>query len=158
MSVNKNIFIKDKHISEIAYFNWLNDGCPDNSDLNYWLNAEIKYNLLYLNIELKFSNVISDLSHFGFNYKFDSQYKTNNIYFHTDNFETTYLLIQKYFNNRLFTNNEMIKIIINSLFVNIEFDGVYYLLSPTSNLTIDFVDKCMIDGDDLFLFQEYKCK
>ena len=45
MPIYQNYTDKTRHtkISEIAYFDWLNDGCKFNNDLYYWLNAEKKY-------------------------------------------------------------------------------------------------------------------
>jgi len=30
----------DKQLQEAAYYNWLNKGCPENADLDCWLEAE----------------------------------------------------------------------------------------------------------------------
>jgi|688.fasta_scaffold04759_55 hypothetical protein len=38
--------MKEKKISEIAYFLWQEAGCPENKDLDFWLAAEKKYKLL----------------------------------------------------------------------------------------------------------------
>lgn len=34
---------RDERIRELAYYKWLDDGCPEGNDIHYWLEAESEY-------------------------------------------------------------------------------------------------------------------
>jgi hypothetical protein len=34
---------RENRIRELAYYKWLDAGCPDDQDMDFWLQAEMEY-------------------------------------------------------------------------------------------------------------------
>lgn len=41
--IAKELGGRDQRIRELAYYKWIDAGCPSNKDLDFWLSAEADY-------------------------------------------------------------------------------------------------------------------